>query len=418
MKFASLLGLSLFLSAACVGPDAPRAPASHEGASVTATASADPALAARVDRVLDAALEERRIVGGVVLVLKDGAVVYRRAAGLADREANRPMREDTLFRYASLTKTIVSATALALVDRGKLGLEDPVTRYLPDFKPRLATGEAPVITVRHLLTHTSGLGYGFLEPEDGAYHRAGISDALDAPGLSFEENARKLQSVPLLAAPGSAFHYSLSTDVLGEVVARASSLSLPEAVATFVTRPLGMSDTSFAVPPVDRLAAAYADGKPEPVRMADGQRVPLFGSAARFAPSRALDPRSYPSGGAGMIGTAADFAKLLEALRTQDARLLKPETTTTMLANQIGDLRAPELGGDGWGFGFGGAVLVDPAAAKSPMSAGTFRWGGAYGASWFLDRRAGITVVLLTNTAFEGMIGKVVNDLVPAVYGP
>src|SRR5690242_9833095 len=145
-------------------------------------AAEERAVSARLDAVIEQALADKRVVGTVVLVARDGKVIYHRAAGEADREAHTPLREDAVFRLASMSKPLVSAAALALVDQGKLGLEDPVTRWLPDFRPRLADGREAVITVRQLLTHTAGLSYGFFEPEDGPYHRAGVSDGLDAPG--------------------------------------------------------------------------------------------------------------------------------------------------------------------------------------------------------------------------------------------
>lgn len=430
------LFLALLLGCASSAPPPPPSP----GATLTATAAAgasatttdttaalrgapppaptaDAALGARVDAALDAALAEQRIVGAVVLVLRDGKLVHHRAAGLFDREANRPLSEDALFRYASVTKPFVATAALALVDRGKLSLEDPVTRWLPGFEPRLKSGQAPVITVRHLLTHTGGLGYTFLEKAGGPYHRARVSDGSDQPGLSFAENARRIVSVPLLSAPGTAFHYSVSTDVLGEVVAKAAGTTLPEAVAELVTRPLGLASAGFQVHDPERLAVPYYDGEPAPVRMAAVQPVSLWGGAVAFAPGRVLDPQSYPSGGAGMVGTAAEIGALLEALRTGGAGILKPETVAAAMSNQIGELRAPEIGGAGWGFGYLGGVVVSPAEAEVPMSPGTVRWGGAYGHMWFVDPVEALTVVLLTNTAFEGMIGKITTDLTAAVYG-
>src|SRR5215213_2729401 len=140
--------------------------------SATALASAFPA----IDSAIDRALAENRIVGAVVLVARDGEIVYRRAAGLADRERAIPMREDAVFRLASLTKPLVTAAALRMVEFGRIALADPVTKYLPDFRPALPSGEIPAITLRHLLTHTAGLSYGFMQPPDGSYHRAGVSD--------------------------------------------------------------------------------------------------------------------------------------------------------------------------------------------------------------------------------------------------
>ncbi|KYF71483.1 hypothetical protein BE11_06305 [Sorangium cellulosum] len=374
----------------------------------------DEALTARVDEALRAALADRRIVGAVLRVARDGALVARRAVGLADREAGVPMREDTPFRYASLTKPIVSVVVLGLVDRGLLSLEDPVTRWLPEFAPRFA-GRAVPVTVRQLLTHTSGLAYAFLEPRDGPYHAAGVSDGLDQPGLSIEENLRRLAGLPLAFAPGTRFLYSLSHDVLGAIVARATGEPLPEAVARAVTGPLEMASASFTPRDPSALAAAYADGEPEPVRMVDGIYVPFAGAGALFAPSRALDPRSYPSGGAGMVGNAEDYHRFLEALRTR-AAFAPRRWIDEMLRDQIAPIESPILG-DGWGYGFGAAVLRDPRAAGSPMNPGSVRWGGAYGHFWWIDPVARISAVLLTNTAFEGMAGAITRDVTRAVYG-
>ncbi|APR79205.1 Beta-lactamase class C [Minicystis rosea] len=370
-------------------------------------------LTARLDGVLERALAASRVVGAVVLVARDGALVARRAVGLADRERGVPMREDTRFRLASMTKPIVTVAALALVERGVLGLDDPATRFLPDFAPTFA-GRAAPITIRHLLTHTSGLGYAFLEPRDGPYHAAGVSDGLDQPGLSIAENLRRLATLPLYFEPGTAFRYSLATDVLGEIMARATGETLPVLVKKLVTDPLELSETSFAAVPEDTLATPYADGDP-PVRMSDGIYVPFAGAGAIFAPSRASDPRSYPSGGAGMLGTAPEFLRFLEALRTRHP-FAPRHWIDQMLGDRIAPITSPILG-DGWGYGFGVGVLRDPKLAGSPLNAGSARWGGAYGHAWWIDETARISALLMTNTAFEGMAGSTRDEIQRAVYG-
>jgi CubicO group peptidase (beta-lactamase class C family) len=375
----------------------------------------DDALARRVDAVVDLAIAEERIVGAVVLVARGGEVVYRRAAGLADREAKRPMREDSIFLFSSVTKPIVSAAALALVEAGTLGLDDPVTRWLPDFRPRLADGREPAITVRQLLTHTAGLNYPFFEKEDAPYHRASVSNGFDQPGLSFAENAARLASVPLLYEPGTRWQYSLATDVLGEVIARAGGGTLPDVVQRTVTGPLGSKDTGFIVADRGRLATPYADARPRPVRMSEDHLLPFDASALRYAPARIFDPASYPSGGAGMAGTAGDFLRFLEALRAGGAPILKPDTVREMARNQVGQLAESAIG-PGWGFGYGFSVLVDPSAAKVAMSAGTWQWGGVYGHSWWVDPAARLTVVVMTNTGIEGMI-PFPAEVAKAVYG-
>jgi CubicO group peptidase (beta-lactamase class C family) len=378
--------------------------------------SSTPTFAAGIDAVIDAALADRRLVGAMVLVARDGQVTYRRAAGLADREAGRPVREDTVFRYASLAKPIVTIAALRLVEEGRIGLDDPVTRFLPEFRPALADGTVPVITIRHLLTHTAGLTYSFFETEDGPYHRAGVSDGLEQPGLSIEENLRRITSVPLSFAPGTAWGYSVGLDVLGAALARAAGESLPELVRSRVTGPLGLKDTGFDPPDRGRLAAAYADGVPEPVRMGAVHSISFVPGMAgiRFAPDRIFDPASYPSGGAGMVGTAGDFLVVLETLRRGGAPILAAETVRAMGTSQIGALPMP--GTPGLSFGFGFAVVTDPAAAQTPLSVGTWRWGGVYGNSWFVDPSRGLTVVALTNTTIEGMAGRFTLGLREAVY--
>jgi CubicO group peptidase (beta-lactamase class C family) len=385
---------------------------------LTQAASAPAELAgearARIDGAIDRAIAEKRIVGTVVLISQDGKLVYQRAAGLADRESKRPMQVDTTFRLSSVSKPIVSAAALVLVDQGKLSLDDPVTKWLPDFRPKLASGTVPTITVRQLLTHTSGLGYKFAEKPDSAYYKAGVSDGFDELRISLDENVRRLATAPLFNAPGEAWRYSVSIDVLGAVLEKAAGKALPQVVAETVTQPLGMRDTGFWAKNPARLAVPYHDAKPAPAPMDDPYAMP-FGEGGRmtYSPSRALDPKAFPSGGAGMVGSAPDVMRLLEAVRTGGKPILKAATAESMMRNQIGSLMGP---GPGAGFGFGGAVVIDPAAAKTPQSPGTWNWGGVYGHNWFVDPARKLTVVAFTNTAPEGLWGKFTTDLRDAVY--
>jgi CubicO group peptidase (beta-lactamase class C family) len=373
-------------------------------------------LAAKLDSVIERAIAEQRIVGAVVLVAHDGAVVYRRAAGHADRETGRALRENDIFRYASLSKPIVSAAALALVERGKLGLDDAVTKWLPWFRPRLADGSEATIRVHHLLTHTAGLSYGFNEAPDSPYHRAGISDGLDHTNVSLEENLRRLASVPLYHAPGAAWRYSLATDVLGAVVERAGGAPLPDVVTALVTGPLGLKDTHFHTSDTTRLITAYANGVPAPIRMREEYRLPLGEAAGvRFAPARALDAAAYPSGGAGMVGTAPEFLAFLEALRNGGAPILRPATVAEMTRNHTGSMAAAGVG-PGWGFGLGFAVLEDATAAGTPQSPGSFWWGGAYGNAWWVDPARKLSVVALANTTPEGLSGTFPLAVRDAVY--
>jgi CubicO group peptidase (beta-lactamase class C family) len=316
-----------------------------------------------------------------------------------------------------MTKPIVSVAALALVEQGRLRLDDPVTRYIPEFRPKLADGREPVITVRQLLSHTAGLDYPFNEPEGGPYHRASVSNGFDQPGISIAENLQRIASAPLLYEPGTGWSYSVAHDVLGEVVARAAGEPLPQVVERMVTGPLAMTDTAFVVHDPARLVTAYGDGAPRPSRMGEAYLLPSFGvSPTAYAPNRALDPASYPSGGAGLVGTASDYLRFLEALRAGGESALTSESVKALTASTTGDfgVSGPV---PGWGFGFGLSVLDDPQPTGTPQSAGTWQWGGIYGSSWFVDPSRRLTVVVLTNTAVAGMIGPYPDAIRDAVYG-
>lgn len=369
----------------------------------------------RIDAALDAALAEHRLVGAVVLVRRDGKLLYRRAAGLADREAGTPMRHDTLFRLASVSKPVVTTVAMVLVARGRLVLDAPVTRWLPDFRPALADGSRPRITLRQLLSHSSGLGYRFDETgQTRPYREAGVSDGLDLPGFDLDENLRRLASAPLLFAPGTQWRYSLGIDVIGAVIQRAADAPLPEVVQALVGTPLGWHDTGFHATDSKRLAAVYVNDTPAPHRMRGAEQVPLVPDAdgVAFDPARALDSHAYPSGGAGMVGRADELLDLLDTLRRGGGSLLPAAQVREMARDQIPALVAAP----GTGFGLGFSVLRDPRAAASPESPGTWRWGGVYGHNWFVDPARKLSVIALTNTLYEGMSGAFVNALRDAVY--
>ena len=263
--------------------------------------------------------------------------------------------------------------------------------------------------MRHLLTHTAGLGYPTLEPGD-PYEAANVSDGLDQPGLSMQENLQRIASAPLYFPPGSAWRYSMATDVLGAIIAVVHGGSLADAVGTYITDPLGLHHSAFVVRDPVRLAVPYADRNPRAVRMSEPHRV----QDVVFSPARAFDDGSFQSGGAGMVGTADDFMIFLEALRTGGAPILTHETVEVASRNQVGSLREQEE--PGWGFGFLSGVLIDPERARSPAAAGMLSWGGVYGNSWFLDPVAGLSVVALTNTALEGCMGAFPTDIQAAIY--
>ena len=358
----------------------------------------------RIDAAIDAALGSR-IVGCVVLLNQRGRPVYGRAAGLADREAGRLMTTDAIFRLASVTKPIVTTTALHMADLGLLSLDDPVAKYLPYFSPEAPDGSHPDITVQQLMTHTSGLGYNV--PDD-------VAGGLSGPLMPLTENLRRLSRVPLNFAPGTDWLYGMSIDVLGGIIAAINRTTLAEVVARYVTGPLGMTDTRFGVSDPARLAQPYADGAP-PVRMDDLHHMPSDdGSITVFSSARIFQNEAPQSGGAGMAGTAGDVMKMLEAVL--HATIVAPATRDAALSNQIGTLpRRPSDAGKR--FGLLGAVTVDPVAAKNPVPVGTVDWGGAWGHNWMVDPASQTTIVTLTNTLWQGCNGPFREEVAAAVFG-
>lgn len=254
------------------------------------------------------------------------------------------------------------------------------------------------------MTHTGGLTYRFFQEDQGTYELAGVSDGMDWSEMSLEENLQRLASAPLLYEPGNMWRYSIATDVLGAVIEKVTGMSLREAVQTLVTHPLHMTDTDFVAVDSERLTAAYANGSEE-LRLLhqELELIPFIkGSAA------------YLSGGAGMVGSTGDFLTLLEALRQGGQPLLTEAVAAEMSTNQIGDLVMPYWPGRGFCLGF--TVLKDPVAAGTPESPGTWRMGGTYGHSWFVDPKEELSVAAFTNTALEGMSGQYTTDICGAIY--
>lgn len=368
-------------------------------------------ISARVNDLVDRVVEEERITGAVVLVYQDGQPILEKTAGFADREAGMPARLDTIFRYASVTKPIVAVTALAMVEKGAVGLDDRVSQYLPWFRPKTADGVEARITIRHLLTHTSGLLYDpALELLPEAQR---MTLGLGNTDLSLEDNFSRHNAIPLAFEPGSRWAYSFATDILGGVLAAVHGGTLEDAVVHHVADPLGMADARFHVTDPARLAVAYADHPGRAMRMPDPW---VSGDEENwrtvFSPGRIFNPRAFQSGGAGMAGTAQDFLRLLEMLRTGGGGLLSPETARAALANQIEEIE----GEPGYRFTFVGGLVTDPAAAMTALPKGAIQWGGVYGNTWFIDPAERLTVVSLTNNALEGCNGAYPEMLRAAVY--
>ncbi|WP_061907424.1 serine hydrolase domain-containing protein [Devosia sp. Leaf420] len=346
---------------------------------------------AEVDRVIDEAVTGKKLVGTVVMAAINGEIVYSRAAGLADREESEPMREDTIFRAASLTKPLVAATILAMADRGLLKVTDPVSDYLPYFTPALPDGSRPVITLKHLLTHTAGLTYDYSKDPR-------ISPGLTDTTTSLDGVLRLIAEQPLNYAPGTSWLYSMAIDVLGGVAAAVHGTDLATAVAHYVTSPLGMKDTVFHLDSDERLAVPYTDGETEPVRMTDPHAAKNpWNAVTTFSPKRIFNAQAFQSGGGGMATTAPDYMRFLMAVTQGGAPILEAQTARAALQDQMGYERDP-----GQAFSFFGSYTVDPARAILPWTAGTNNWGGIYGHVWSIEPSRKICSVSLTNTAFYG----------------
>lgn len=362
-------------------------------------------LASKVDAAIDAALGDR-IVGCVILVNQDGKEIYARTAGLADREAGRKLERDAIFRLASITKPIVATAALKMMEAGLLQLDDPVTKYLPYFTPPSPDGTVRPITIRQLLSHSSGLAYDTTPPD--------VSPGMSGPFISLEENLRRLAKAPLVFAPGSGWVYGTSIDVVGGILAAINKSTLEAAVVKYAAGPLGMVDWRFTPTDATRITANYANGNPPDAPIVPPARITADNrQGTNFDVERIFRADAPQSGGGGSCGTADDVMKMLEVYN--GGTYLKPETVEEAFTNQIGDLprRATDAGKR---FTILGAMIDDPAAARSPCPVGTLDWGGAWGHNWIIDRTNKLSIAVLTNVAPEGCNGPFREDIRDAIY--
>lgn len=359
---------------------------------------------ARIDRALQQYVDESRIAGAVALVLRDGQPVYERAIGWSDKEAGRRMVIDTVFRIASQTKAITSVAILSLVEEGRIGLNDPASRFIPPFATttvaaRNDTGVAFVparrpVTIRDLLTHTAGISYGTERDVAALYEAKGLGPAAGNGWYTADKNEpicetmERLATLPFVAQPGEAFVYGYNTDILGCIVERASGLPLDEFIRTRITDPLGMKDTRFFLPATerDRLSAVYSSGS-------DG-RITRAPEGSKGQGTYIDGPRRSFAGGAGLLSTARDYARFLEMIRNGGAlgavRILAPRTVELMTTNQVGSLHSAT--GLGFGLGF---ETTDRFGANGMDSLGGFGWGGAYGTVYRVDPQARLVIVLM-----------------------
>jgi CubicO group peptidase (beta-lactamase class C family) len=361
---------------------------------------------ARLDAVLQQYVDENRMAGAVALVLRDGLPVYEKAVGWSDKEAGRRMAPNTIFRIASQTKAITSAAILMLMEEGKLGLTDPVSRYIPTFAatkvavrsetaspPEIVPARRP-ITIRDLLTHTAGISYGTDRHVAALYEAKGLGPAAGFGWFTADKDEpicdtmERLGTLPFVAQPGEAWVYGYNTDILGCIVERAGGMPLDAFVRTRITGPLGMKDTQFFLPPDqrDRLATVYSSG-------ADGTiaRAP---DGPRGQGTYVDGPRRSFAGGAGLLSTARDYARFLEMMRRggelDGVRLLAPRTVALMTTNQVGTLHSAN--GLGFGLGF---ETTDRFGANGLDSQGAFGWAGAYATTYRVDPEARLVLVFM-----------------------
>jgi CubicO group peptidase (beta-lactamase class C family) len=365
----------------------------------------------RLSQVMQGFVERKELPGMVLLVARDGKTMAHLALGHQDLEGKLPMRTDTIFRIASMSKPVTSVAVMILLEEGRLRLDDPLSKFIPEFKSvQVAVpgqeGEAPKqvktsreITLRDLLTHRSGIVYGFsgAGPVQEAYRRLGVSDGLDEPGITLAENMARLAQAPLVDDPGKAFHYGLSTDVLGRVVEVASGQSLDAFFQKRIFGPLKMKDTGFTVPlgKQPRFTEVCTCAEGGGIRSMKDPEIPGF---FRLSPGEGYRPgRRYLSGGAGLVATASDYARFLQMLLNRGeldgVRILSPKTVDLMTASHTHDL---PFVGSGTEFGLGVSVLVDLGASRQLGTPGLYGWGGLYGTTFWVDPKERLVAVLMT----------------------
>jgi CubicO group peptidase (beta-lactamase class C family) len=372
----------------------------------------DAALMARADRHLARYVDDGRLSGCQLLVTRRGRVVHSSVMGLRDLEAGLPVEPDTLWRIYSMTKPITSVVAMQLYEEGRLRLQDEVSAYLPAFADmrvllggnvdqlKTAPATSP-LRLWHLLTHTAGLTYAFTRSSllDDVY-RVREADPIAAPRLTLDQMCDRWASLPLLFEPGSAWNYSVATDVLGRVIEVVTGQRLDEVFAERVLGPLGMASTRWWVDgdDVHRLAALYA---PDP-STGRATRYDLLGQLALHEPT-------LHSGGGGLISTAADYARftamLLGGGALDGTRLLGPRTLAYMGRNHLpgggtlatlGRGQFAEVAYEGVGFGLGFSVSVDPVQTRTTATPGELAWGGLASTAFWVDRAEDLAVHFYT----------------------
>jgi CubicO group peptidase (beta-lactamase class C family) len=374
----------------------------------------------KIKPVLEQVVKERKVSGVSTLLARHGKIVHLATVGKRDVEADRPMERSTLFRIASMSKPITSAGVMILVDEGKLKLDDPVSKYLPEFKNPVVLArdsKSPEnfttipakrpITIHQLLTHTSGLTYRFsgrpiLSP---LYVEYGVSDGLSETPGSIGDNIKRLARLPLHAEPGTEWEYSLSTDVLGRLIEVVSGKTFDVFLLEKLFEPLKMENTFFLVPKAkrDRLATLYTPNDDNTIRRMPESPIQVgpFVFSGSFP---TWDTGRYYSGGAGLTSSITDYARFLQMILNQGeldgVRVLKRESVEAMTRNQIGDLTIPPMGnGDGFGYGFG--VVREKNPYKDRSGVGGLSWSGFFHTYFWVDVK-------------HDMIGIIMSQIAPA----
>lgn len=354
----------------------------------------------RIDKLIQQYIDSNWIAGAVAIVAKDGNIVYHKAIGFDDKSTNKPLQRDVIFRIASQTKAITSVGVMMLYEDGKLLLDDPISKYIPEFRKQQVLDKfnaadttyttVPAkreVTIRDLLTHTSGVGYAQIgSPAMNAiYAKSGVVGGIGlVPGMTLAENIKKLGKLPLFHQPGEKWTYGLNTDVLGYLIEVISGMSLDTYFKKMIFEPLGMRDTYFYLPKekYTRLAMLHGEDANRHVTNMPMQ-ITLNGTFLRDYP--AVNAGTFYSGGGGLVSTAYDYAVFMQMLLNggeyNGKRLLSPTTIRLMTQNQVGDLGL----GRNAKFGLGFQIITPDDEPRNTVSAGTFSWGGMFASSYWID---------------------------------
>jgi len=345
-------------------------------------------------------IDQGKHAGAIAVIARNGKLVDFTTYGFRDLEARAPMRSDTIVRVYSMSKVITSVAVLMLYEEGRFSLTDPISMYIPELKdlkvcvggspdePKLVDAKRP-ITIKHLLTHTSGLPYEFsaIEPVKTMHQRADLWES-----TSLKDFIQRLAKLPLVQQPGEGFTYGVNIDVLGYLIEVISGQPLEQFMQERIFNPLKMKDTGFDVPPekMSRLAKIYEAGPDGKLREAKVS----FGAYAEKG-------RGIPSGGGGLFSTAGDYLRfgqmLLNGGKLDGKQILGRKTVELMMANNLTDLeRGSQPGNPSEGFGLGGGVRLDLAKGNSLGSIGQFGWNGAATTSFNIDPKEKTVVLLLT----------------------